>query len=239
MEARLEQPAPPVLSLGKLLAGIFFTAFGILLTADNLHVLHAEDFLDYWPAFIVAFGLVRLFDPQSNRFLALAVTVAGLWLLAYNLHWVSFTFFDLFWPAVLIVLGMLMIGRAVGVRLPQGLTSDVRSHSSAAILSTRKIVETTRDFRGANAFAFMGGHVLDLTGADITNAPAVIDVFAWWGGIEIFVPDNWEVIGEVTPFMGGFEVKTGPATDPKRRLLVRGGVIMGGVEVTNASRRKS
>ena len=76
----------------------------------------------------------------------------------------------------------------------------------------------------------MGGCELDLTEADIVHSPAIIDAFVMWGGIEIYVPDKWEVVGEVVPFMGGFEMKTG-AGSPERRLIVRGGVVMGGIEI--------
>ena len=45
----------------------------------------------------------------------------------------------------------------------------------------------------------MGGCELDLTDAEMKNSPAVIEVFAMWGGIEIFVPDSWEIVAEVVP----------------------------------------
>ena len=58
----------------------------------------------------------------------------------------------------------------------------------------------------------MGGCEIDLRQAAI-NGEAVIDVFAMWGGIEIRVPENWTVIGRVTPIMGGFEDTTRPPRD--------------------------
>jgi len=82
----------------------------------------------------------------------------------------------------------------------------------------------------------MGGVELDLTDATMTQSPAVIEAFAMWGGIEISVPETWEVTGEVVPFMGGFEIKVAPVGAPQRRLIVRGTAIMGGIEV---KRRKS
>jgi hypothetical protein len=64
----------------------------------------------------------------------------------------------------------------------------------------------------------------------------VIEAFTLWGGIEIYVPDTWEVIGEVVPVMGGFEVLFAPAGMPQRQLIVRGAAIMAGIAV---NRRKS
>ena len=79
----------------------------------------------------------------------------------------------------------------------------------------------------------MGGCEIDLRNAEI-NGDAAIDVFAMWGGIEIRVPENWTVIGRVTPLMGGFEDHTrAPQAASAHRLIVRGMVIMGGVEIKN------
>jgi len=79
----------------------------------------------------------------------------------------------------------------------------------------------------------MGGVTLDLTQARIAGEEAVIDVFAWWGGIEIRVPPEWTVVSKVVPVMAGYEDKTRPTTRsptaPPSRLLIRG--VMGGVEV--------
>ena len=59
----------------------------------------------------------------------------------------------------------------------------------------------------------------------------MIDVFVMWGGIEIRVPDDWEVVNRGSAFLGGFENKTHPLPNATRRLVVTGTAIMGGVEV--------
>ena len=91
----------------------------------------------------------------------------------------------------------------------------------------------SRAFRGGDLTAVMGGCEIDLRQAAI-EGEAVIDVFAMWGGIEIRVPENWSVVGRVTPILGGYEDKTRPPRDAgTQRLIVRGMVIMGGVEIKN------
>ena len=62
---------------------------------------------------------------------------------------------------------------------------------------------------------------------------AIIDTFAFWGGIEIKVPEDWEVVNYGSAFLGAFENKTRPLPGASRRLIVTGTAIMGGVEVKN------
>lgn len=232
MEATHTQPAA-VQSIGKLMAGLFFTAAGLLLTADNLDLMEAEPYLELWPALVIAVGVFKLLDAGSSRLFAGAIVLAGVWLLALNLDWIRFSIFDL-WPLVLIAAGIGFIVHAVrGERVIFGETPGAKlGGTGIAIFTNRKTVETTKDYRGGNHVAFMGGETIDLMDADITTSPAVLDVFAWWGGFEIFVPDDWEIVSEVTPVMAGFEMKRGRAAgNPKKRLIIRGAAVMAGIDV--------
>jgi hypothetical protein len=95
---------------------------------------------------------------------------------------------------------------------------------------TRRL--SSQDFKGGTVVAIMGGAKVDLRSASIAQGEAAIDVLAFWGGIEIRVPDDWIIVPQVFPFMGGFDDKTGsrPA-GARKRLVVRGLAFMGGVEV--------
>jgi len=225
MEERLNRPLP--IASTKLVLGLFFTLLGVLWTADNLRLFRADDFLRYWPAVIVLIGVINIADPTRRLFGAI-LTIVGTSLLAYTAGWLRFTIFD-FWPLLLIIVGGAIVARSLGVRLPSAPAGD--SNDVWAVLATRKIKNTSRDFTGARVTAFMGGCELDLTEADIFHSPAVIELFAMWGGIEIYVPDRFEVVGEVFPFMAGFEMRAAPTGDPNRRLVIRGAAFMGGVEV--------
>ena len=114
-------------------------------------------------------------------------------------------------------------------------TSSNSHFTATALLGgfDRKI--NSQDFRGGEVTAFMGGGKINLRRASIT-APhvPVIRVFAMFGGIEILVPDDWTVISEVDMILGGFDdKKTDPPKVETKRLIIRGQVIMGGIEVKN------
>ena len=232
MELTERQPNPA--ASVKLIVGIALAAAGLILTADNLDMVVAERYLRWWPVVLVVIGALKLATPGTRVF-GTVVTIAGAWILAYNLNLIHFTIFDL-WPLILIGIGVMMVGRATGViGDPQGVVANFTKGEGLALFGSRKIVNTSRDFRGSSLSAIFGGYELDLTGAEIVQSPAVVDVFAFAGGIEIYVPEKWEVAGEVTPVMGGFEVRARAAADPSKRLIVRGFVMMGGVEVKSRS----
>jgi hypothetical protein len=116
-----------------------------------------------------------------------------------------------------------------------------RSHQSGedivnafAVLGGFRRRLTTSNFKGGVVIAFMGGATLDLREASMAQDEAVLDVVAVWGGIEMKVPDDWVVVSQVFPLMGGFEDRTGPMTSgARKRLVIRGLALMGGVEVKN------
>jgi hypothetical protein len=233
MEAKLEQQANlPVGTIVKLIVGVFFAAIGILQTFDNLGLMNALPYLRYWPLVLVAIGAIK-FSANSGPIFGIILMVVGGWLLLYNLHWIHFTIFQL-WPLVLIGFGVVTVARAFGWK-PGGAVS-APAGGIWAILTSRNVVETSRDYQGGEVVAFLGGCRIDLTGAAIAGGPAVIDATAIWGGIEIVVPHGWEVVGEVIPIMAGFEIKSGPSVPRSGQLIVRGVALMGGIEVKGAGR---
>src|SRR5260370_2413217 len=84
--------------------------------------------------------------------------------------------------------------------------------------------------RRGEAVAVMGGCEIDLTAAKIVDE-AVIDVLAFWGGIEIRGPRGWQVVAHVAPILGGYEDKTQGAPQNAPRLSILGSAVPGGTEV--------
>ncbi|MCP4562556.1 MAG: cell wall-active antibiotics response protein, partial [Bosea sp.] len=110
-----------------------------------------------------------------------------------------------------------------------------------AILGGATRTSNSADFRGGDMVAFMGGCDINLRQARIAQSPAVIDAFAFWGGVEIKVPEQWSVSVRGVPLLGGYEDNTRPplaedelaADEPRQELIIKGFAIMGGVEIKN------
>jgi hypothetical protein len=79
----------------------------------------------------------------------------------------------------------------------------------------------------------MGGFELNLRDADMEGSELHIDVTTIMGGVEMTVPTTWSVILQGTPLMGGFENRTAPQGEIRKKLIVHASVIMGGIEFKN------
>ena len=200
------------------------------------YIVESEPILRWWPAVIVVLGLLRLIGPSGRSWPAgVIMTFAGLWLLAEQLDLIHLSFFTL-WPIMLVLIGIGMLTRSSSRRFADPARADDHSArlSSFAFMSgiVRKVVST--EFQGGDVTAVMGGVKLDLRGAKPVPGGAVLDVMVCWGGIEIWVPDTWRVMNEATVMLGGLEDQSKlPPTDARDTLIIRGLVVMAGVEIKN------
>jgi predicted membrane protein len=233
MDLQLIDHQPPPIARVKLVAGVFFAALGILMTLDNFDLSVASRILRYWPVVLIAIGLIRLTE-RADRVMGVIILVVGSVLLAGNTNWIRFSIFNL-WPVALIVGGAAIVSHALGWRRSPE-EADSSRPTLWMVLSTRKVIDDRQAYAGGRIVTFLGGCELDLTKADIENAPAVIEAVVMWGGIVIRVPAEWDVVGEVIPIMGGIEIKTHPARGG-RQLIVRGLAFMGGMEIKSTAVR--
>lgn len=221
-------------STPQLIFGLIIVVVGLLMTLDTLGIADAEHYLRYWPAGFVALGAAKIWQARgghSGMFGGMIFVVVGMWLLLEAASVIRISFWQL-WPMLLVAIGGSLVWRSIAGHRPAA--NDTNSIVSAvAVLGGVNRGNNSGAFRGGDLTAVMGGCEIDLRQARI-DGEAVIDVFAMWGGIEIRVPEDWTVIGRVTPLLGGFEDKTRPPqTAGAHKLIIRGFVVMGGVEVKN------
>lgn len=89
------------------------------------------------------------------------------------------------------------------------------------------------------AVAVMGGCTIDLRHAEIDGPEVVITAFAFWGGIEVIVPEGIDVELEGFALMGGrnLKVRDVPIVPGSPRIRVRAYAVMGGIEVRSRRNR--
>ncbi len=203
------------------------------------------------------------FNCRQNTLAGAIFTVAGALFLLHDFDVVSFDPWSLFWPFVLLGIGFSMVrgsmrrqrlhepgasrgtgpaggpGGAFASAMGLGPASSGTGAADATLNTfvmwsglERKVA--SQEFRGGDVTAVMGGAEIDLRQARLAGGEAVIEVLVLWGGVDLFVPADWRVTVEAMPFMGGIEDSTRlVAGDARGHLVVKGLVMMGGVEVKN------
>ena len=257
------RPDTPPTITPRLILGVFILLVGIALALDRLGVIQAHHMMRFWPAVLILFGLTILQKGRSRGAVtgALLIIVGG-WLLLNTLGIVSLQLWEFLWPLILVVIGARIIMRSgrgsMGRRsepanldqapaaasqayipaTPPGGAAPASASDHAAVFS---VLGSCRRrwgkavFRSAEAVCVMGGFELDLRDALMgAEGSAQIEVFVIMGGLNILIPQNWTVASNVAPILGGVHDKT--HTNPSsaaQHLIVRGTVLMGGIEIGN------
>ncbi len=241
-EVRFRRPIRGVLGVmigprisGRLIFGLIAVTLGVLWTLDNLGLIDSSQVLRWWPTIILAIGVSKLlgFGTRPHLVWGMTFTVAGLLLLAGSLHLIHFGV-EAMWPIALIFLGVQLVMRSSRVRAPDAGGDPMNTTSTFAFWSQIERKPVSQEFRGGDISAVMGGSRLDLRGAKAAPEGAVVDLFVWWGGVEIILSENWRVVNESNVVMGGIEDKTKtPPADARDTLILRGLIVMGGIELKN------
>jgi hypothetical protein len=71
------EPQRGVRITGQLILGVAIATAGLLFTLDNLHVLRAREYLQYWPVVLVAIGLVHVVQART----AAGMAGGAIWIL--------------------------------------------------------------------------------------------------------------------------------------------------------------
>ena len=220
---------------GQLVLGVSLAIVGVLFTLDNLHILRAREYLQFWPVALIAIGLVHISQARTGAGTVGGVIwiLVGIVLLGNRLGFIHANVWS-FWPLILVMVGGRIIWQTLEGNRALDRSDTSATVSAVAVMGGFERRVASHEFRGGEITAFMGGGQLDLRDAVPAGGQAVINVFAMMGGFEIIVPETWRVISEVTPFMGGIEDKARTSANPSApTLILRGFVMMGGVTLKN------
>ncbi len=214
----------------RLIIGLAIISLGVLFTLDNLGWVDPAPILRFWPLLLLLIALAKLL--HGRFFAALAWAAFGVLFLLRSLEVIGFDPLEL-WPLVLVIIGFNLVRRAVFPGASRSDGGEQDSLSGFAMFTGQKYRSASQNFLSGDFTAIMGGCNVDLRSADLAPG-AVIDVFTFWGGIDIAVPTDWTVEPSIAILAGGLDDRTDPdRADPNKRLLVRGTCLMGGVRLKN------
>jgi Domain of unknown function (DUF5668) len=99
-----------------------------------------------------------------------------------------------------------------------------------------------KNFVGGEIVSIFGGFDVDLREADLLGDIAEIEVVTIFGGGDIRVPPNWEIVMDTVGIFGGCGDRTrhpdppiagGSTVPPVKKLIIKGVAIFGGLNVKN------
>lgn len=225
----------------RALLGLSVVGLGALALLDNFHVFATPMLRTFWPLVFVLWGVGRLFWGRhlSGRLFGGLLIAVGALMTAHNL---GNDLLDLrqWWPVLVILAGaaILLRGLFPGARWQRSrFETSALEHSDEihvdATFGGVKLQNDSRQFKGGKVDLSCGGLELDLRQAQMAGPEAVIDIRATFSGIELRVPRQWQVVVQLAATMGSVEDKSASPPEPAHRLVLRGDMVLGGIEIKN------
>jgi predicted membrane protein len=221
-----------------LVPGVLMILFGCVILLDHMGYLDANRLWRFWPVILIIVGAVKFFR-ECNRVVGALMMIAGGVVLLNNLGFAHLSWADL-WPFLLITAGATMIWSRMELpRFSPAPASGPNTVNEFALFGNVDRRIGTTSFQGGRASSIFGAIKLDFRTAEIEGEEAVLYLEAVFGGIELIVPDRWNVQFEGQSIFGGYGDETrAPVVDamgnsPKKHLILRGRSVFGGVVVKN------
>ncbi len=151
-----------------------------------------------------------------------------------------------FWPVLLILVGVGVILKISFRRRIGCCGLDREQFNMNKIEGTdgvyvRKVVFGGNEdiflepvFRGGKIEVVFGGVELDLRRSTLPEGDTHLQIEAVFGGVTLYLPDDWVVVPKIDAVLGGVENKRFSKTvsaDNSSRLLITGEVVFGGCEI--------
>jgi len=227
----------------RLWAGIMLLLIGSFYLAYNFNLLPFEvpSYVFTWPVILILFGVYALYKSWFKGFILIAI---GTYFLLPKMGAIPAIDFMKAWPALLILLGLTLL---FGARFKKktkkkhfvmnSTTAQINEETFdiTAIMGGDARQINSYNFKGGKITAIMGGLELDLSNCHLAKEGCVIDLSVVMGGISLKISREWNIKSEILPIMSGIEdnviYKEDNYIDPAALIVLRGTIVMGGVEI--------
>lgn len=238
--------------MGGMIWGLLLIGGGLLFLLRNLGIVYFDNIGQYWPVILIAIGGSKLLTARSGHHVvgALWFFVPGVIFLLRNFSLVPYDVWGFIWPAAIIAVGLSLLLKHLygpdwyggGQAEPAMPIADGPAPTGSganwlyaeSVFSGVDRVITSQEFEGGKLSVVFGGAEIDLRGAATKKPVITLQADAVFGGIELKVPDAWNVEVRGSGVFGSYEDYTHkPANPDAPRLIVKGGAVFGGVTVRN------
>jgi hypothetical protein len=164
----------------------------------------------------------------------------------------------MYWPVFLIVIGIGILARLRKPHVhrhhfphhhhhhhhgfdrcagfPEDSTTEDGFDKSDVTFGGARYIVLDPVFRGGDLDTTFGHIMLDLRRTNLEAEETFIDVDCTFSGIDLFIPSSWNIVVDVDNTFGSCEDKRllqGVAVDEKHKLIIRGDITCGGIEIKN------
>lgn len=235
--------------------GIVLMLVGFLFLAFNFGLIPfpLKRVIFSWQMLLIFIGVVNLFKRKLIPGVIL-IFVGGFFIIPKIFPVIDGQFVHIYWPLLLIGAGIVILLQRI-VKPDWGFESwenkmQSRSHrhqsydkwdknpqgfSKNSVFASGEHIVLDPEFKGGELNAVFGGLKLDLRRTNLAVGETLLDVNAVFGGVTIFVPNDWYVETHIDAVFGGFQDNRMPKEplDATRKLIITGSCVFGGGEIRN------
>lgn len=215
---------------------------GLLILLGALFFFNSFDIIDYsfsrivfsWPFFFLVIGLFILINTEKKTFGGILTGLGAIFIIPRIFPQIHYD--------GTIVIALILIGLGIYIifnkkkkdsqelnALRKDTIDDVSIFGGG-----NKIINST-NFKGGNITSIFGGSEINLKTCKLAEGTNTIDILCIFGGTTIIVPNDWNVVMNVTSLLGGFSDKSikdpNVVIDESKTLIIKGLVVFGGGEV--------
>jgi predicted membrane protein len=235
-------PRPWPRNRNGIVPGIILVVVGSIFLLDHMGIIQAEHFWKFWPLILIAVGFAKVFKDDA-LVLGIGFVLVGVVLQLHELNYTNLSW-GAIWPFLLIMAGAQMIWAKFAMPQIPGipgspLSGDSNMLNEYALFGGVERRVNINNLRGGSISAIFGGVELDFRSAEMEGEEATLFVEAIFGGVEIVVPDRWNITFQIQSIFAGYTDERNPPmpdplnTTPKKNLILRGRAVFGGINVKN------
>jgi len=172
------------------------------------------------------------------------VFLVGLFFLLPKMTFLGDYWHSSYWPLALIIGGVILLlkPRKKLATSEESYLEDKKTTwsngsgyiKSDCFLGSVKHIVLDPAFKGAKITNALGSTVLDLRHTKLEEKETYLEIDCLLGGVDVYVPSNWNVNLQATSFLGGCEDKRINNTaeiDFEHTLIIRGSQVLGSIEI--------
>ncbi len=195
----------------RIIWGVILIIAAVVLALNSFNVINFNIFFDgWWTLFIIVpslAALIRWQDVESSLF-GLALGVLLLLSAQEVINW------DIIWkillPLTIAIIGFKLIFSSIKSEKRKKKINNINfnikdSQKGVAVFCGTEMNFDGAVFEGAELITVFGGIDCDLRGA-IIEKDCVIKVVCVFGGVDLLIPDNVNVVSNIPTFFGGTDV---------------------------------